>query len=447
MMTILVRLGQKVNVTQFLFKKSNQVHSSLSEIPYGPFNSSLQRRWKKLQETAKTRMQEQRTRDHKLDKLVLRLRQLNRALSLQQIMSTRKRGPYVSLQIISRWKNVLSLNIPPGSFIRKYPHIFEVFALPPRRNMCCKVTKKMRDLIREEESIVRELELENVVRLKKILMMSVNGKLNIHALRLSRRELGLPIDFRESILSKYSDDFVLIDLETVGLVESDKKGLRGVAEVEKWREKEFREKWLSEFETKYSFPINFPTGFSFEPGFRERLKNWQRLPYVKPYDRTESVRIRTNKGNDQFEKRVVGVLHEFLCLTVSKMIEVQQLVHFRKGLGIEVNLREVILKHPGIFYISTKGNAETVFLREGYIGWCLAEPNSVDTARRKMLELILLGVRNTKQLRTRTENEIIIDQNELENEENVNTNETENDWGTYAGGWAIPILDTFDANE
>lgn len=74
------------------------------------------------------------------------------------------------------------------------------------------------------------------------------------------------------ILRKYESDFRLVDVEVVVLVEKDENLV--VVKVEKWREKECREKWLSEFEIKYVFFINFLMGFKIEKGFREKLKNW-----------------------------------------------------------------------------------------------------------------------------------------------------------------------------
>jgi hypothetical protein len=62
---------------------------------------------------------------------------------------------------------------------------------------------------------------------------------------------------------------------------------------------------------------------------------------------------------------------------------------------MEVNLQELLLKYPGIFYISTKGSAQTVILRESYSKGCLIEPNPIYNVRRKMLHLILSGCRNT----------------------------------------------------
>ncbi|XP_057718763.1 protein ROOT PRIMORDIUM DEFECTIVE 1 [Arachis stenosperma] len=363
--------------------------------PFTPF-LFLQRRWKKPTISAQTRL-EDRVRDTHLDNLVSCMSKLRLILGIHTFMSSRKRGTFVSLQLMSRWRNILGLNIPIGSFLRKYPHIFEVFLHPVRKNPCCRVTRKMKELVLMERVVVRNNELEVVKRVKKLLMMSVNGTLRVHALRMIKRELGLPDDFRDSILGKHSDDFRLVGLEVVELVcENGEFGV--VAEVEKWREKEYTEKWLSEFETKFAFPIKLPTGFKIEKGFRERLKNWQRLPYTKPYESKEAIRVRNSGSIDRYEKRAVAVLHELLSMTVEKMVHVDHLVHFRRDFAIEVNLRELLLKHPGIFYISTKGKTQTVILREVYRKGSLIEPNPVYTARRNMLELVLLRHRKTKQM-------------------------------------------------
>jgi len=277
--------------------------------------------------------------------------------------------------------------------------------------------------------VVRQQEMEAVKRVKKLLMMSVSGSLRLHALRMIRRELGLPEDFRDSILGKFSGDFKLVGLEVVELVDWDAE--LGLAEVEKWREREYTEKWLSEFEIKFAFPIGFPTGFKIERGFRERLKNWQRLSYTKPYERKEVVRVRTCGGIERYEKRAVAILHELLSLTVEKMVEVDQLAHFRRDLGIEVNVRELLLRHPGIFYISTKGKTLTVFLREAYRKGGLIEPNPMYEARRNMLNLVLLGCRKTRTL---------LAGDEAKEESNVVVCEV-NEEGERQGDWVIPFLE------
>lgn len=405
---------------------------SLPEIPFGPFNSFVQKRWRKPADTAQTRL-ENRTRDSKLDKLTTDLKKLKNIIKIHALMSSRKRGPYVSIQLMSRWKNIIGLNLSVGAFVQKYPHVFEVFKHPVRRNLCCRIAKKLSDLISEEENIIKDCELESVRRVKKLLLMSRSGILHVHALGLIRRELGLPEDFRDSILRKYKDHFRLVDLETVELVNRAED--LGLAEIEKWREKEYKEKWLSEFEIKFAFPINFPTGFKIEGGLREKMKNWQRLPYLKPYETKEAVTVRSCGGVERYEKQAIAIIHELLSLTVEKMVEVERLAHFRKDFGMLVNVRELLLKHPGIFYISTKGGAHTLFLREAYVKGCLISPNSISIVRRKMLDLVLLGSRNTRELQP---------QEEVKKESNTLVS-LAHDGGTTSGNWIIPILESLDS--
>ncbi|XP_062203219.1 protein ROOT PRIMORDIUM DEFECTIVE 1-like [Phragmites australis] len=364
-----------------------RLHVLSETFQYGPFNCGVQRRWKKPVDSARTRL-EGRTRDHRLDKLIIQLKNLRVALALHDFISQQRNG-FASLQLLSKWRHEVGMNIEIGAFLKKYPHIFHIYMHPVTKNHCCKTTQKMVDLIAEEDAVIRENETDIVQRLKKLLMISTKGTLNMHALWLIRRELGLPDDYRSSILPNHQHDLCLESPDTLSLVSWDEE--LAVAKVEEWREKEYTEKWLAESETKYAFPINFPTGFKIEKGFRVKLKNWQRLPYTKPYEKND---LHPIHNVERLEKRIVGILHELLSLTVEKMIPLERLSHFRRVFTMEVNLRELLLKYPGIFYISTKGSTQTVLLRESYSKGCLIEPNPVYNVRRKMLYLILSGCRN-----------------------------------------------------
>ncbi|CAH9097672.1 unnamed protein product [Cuscuta europaea] len=137
-------------------------------------------------------------------------------------------------------------------------------------------------------------------------------------------------------------------------------------------EKEYTERWLSEFKVKCAFPINFPTGFKKGAGFKEKLNNWQRISYIKPYEKTNIVNVRSCGGVERYEKRAVGIIHELLSLTVEKMVRVERLAHFRKDLGIEVNIRELF-------------DSQIVYLREAYDSkGCLIEPNRIYNVRKKV---------------------------------------------------------------
>ena len=129
--------------------------------------------------------------------------------------------------------------------------------------------------------------------------------------------------------------------------------------------------------------------------YKAKVREWQRLPYLGPYDAvaTAAEWKRSKAGAKALEKRAIGIVHEFLSLTVEKMVEVEKISHFRKWFGIELNIRDLFLDHPGIFYLSTKGKRHTVFLREAYERGCLIQPNPVYDARRKLLDLVILGRR------------------------------------------------------
>ncbi|XP_028073654.1 protein ROOT PRIMORDIUM DEFECTIVE 1-like [Camellia sinensis] len=100
---------------------------------------------------------------------------------------------------------------------------------------------------------------------------------------------------------------------------------------------------------------------------------------------------KSKSGKMGLEKRAVGIVHEFLSLMVEKMVEAERISHFRRWFGIDLNVRDLFLVHPGMFYLSTKG--KKVFLREAYERGCLIEPNPGYNARRKLLDLVLMGRR------------------------------------------------------
>lgn len=83
--------------------------------------------------------------------------------------------------------------------------------------------------------------------------------------------------------------------------------------------------------------------------------------------------------------------------------------------------------------MSTQGNTQTVLLREAYSRGCLVETNQIYDIRRKMLELILLGSRNTRELRAQIE----VEEESKNARNNINRSETRN------GGFVIPILESF----
>ncbi|KAL5075431.1 hypothetical protein RYX36_014415 [Vicia faba] len=95
---------------------------------------------------------------------------------------------------MSHWRNILGLNVTVTSFLQKYPHVFDLFLHPFGRNMCCRITRKMKELILLED-VAKRCELEIVMRVKKLL----NGTLRVHALRLVGLEIVALVDWDDEL--------------------------------------------------------------------------------------------------------------------------------------------------------------------------------------------------------------------------------------------------------
>ncbi|KAL6546961.1 hypothetical protein OROMI_022682 [Orobanche minor] len=345
-----------------------------------------------------------RARDPTFEKLMEKYKNLLKVVSIQDlILASNSIPPSVSLDFLSRLSQRLHLNRGPAAFLRNYPHVFHIFNHSEKLQPFCTVTPAAREIARiESEAIDRSLPLA-VARLVKLLSMSLTKKLPLRAVFKVWRELGLPDNFEDSIISRNSDVFLLQDgnePNTHFLVLNDSEEFKDclVPAVEKWRVMECCKEDCSVDRTdlKYSFKHGFPPGMRLRKDFKVRVKEWQRLPYVGPYEellKVEDRVKRTKNGVMRMEKRAVGIVHEFLSLTVEKMVEVEKISHFRKWFGIDLNVRDLFLDHPGMFYLSTKGHMHTVFLREAYERGCLIEPNPVYEARRKLFDIVAMGCR------------------------------------------------------
>lgn len=239
-----------------------------------------------------------------------------------------------------------------------------------------------------------------VDRLVRLLSISHTKTLPLRAIFKVWKELGLPDDFEKSVIAKNPNVFALgpgneRNTHSLKLIsEVDKNDL--ISAVENWRVTECCREDCSvdRSVTQFSFKHGYPPGMRLRKSYKAKVKEWQCLPYVGPYDEMGiEEKRKTNYAVKRKEKRAVGIVHEFLSLTVEKMVEVEKISQFRKWFGLDLNIRDLFLDHPGMFYLSTKGKKHTVFLREAYERGCLIEPNPIYEARRKLLNLVAMGRR------------------------------------------------------
>ncbi|KAG9150667.1 hypothetical protein Leryth_008136 [Lithospermum erythrorhizon] len=343
-----------------------------------------------------------RIRDHSFDDYMEVEKKIRKVHKFQDLILTQ---PNSSLSI-SRLDNFATRlgfkQFEAGQFILKFPHVFEIFEHPVQRILYCRLTRRALEQISQEKSALLAQLPQSVVRLRKLVMLSNTGRLRLEHVRIARREFGLPDDFDVSVVLKYPEFFRLFDGKEsrdkyIELVEKD-PGL-AVCAIEGAREREYREKGVDAEDVRFSFIVNFPPGFKIGKYYKIAVWKWQRMPYWSPYEDVSGFDLRSLEAQRRMEKRAIAMIHELLSLTVEKKITLERIAHFRMAMNLPSKLKDFLLQHQGIFYISTRGNhgkLHTVFLREAYKKGELVEPNDLYLARRKLADLVLMSPRKAK---------------------------------------------------
>lgn len=77
----------------------------------------------------------------------------------------------------------------------------------------------------------------------------------------------------------------------------------------------------------------------------ERFEEFNsRSPYISPY----------RNDWEHEEKHTVGMVHELLSLTLWKKLSIMKLEHFKREFKLPEQLNRLLLRHPGIFYVSNR---------------------------------------------------------------------------------------------
>lgn len=342
-----------------------------------------------------------RHRDHSLEKLMDGYKDLITVLSLQELILASPEHsiplPFLFSPATSRLLRLRRGH--PAHFVRSFPAVFSLRPHPTASIPALVYLTPAASRLAQHVSCAAPLAIERITRL---LSLSKSHSLPLRALIRVWHELGLPQDFEESVIARNPLLFSLTRNPcepNTHIVALANPAPAVVPAIEAWRLCRFADHNQNgsksadeEAEIRFGFKQTFPPGMRLTKGFRARLKEWQRLPYPCPYEPPPSAGGSLG-GKRALEKRGVAIAHEFLSLTVEKMVEVEKISHFRKSFGIDFNIRDLFLDHPGIFYLSTRGGRHTVFLREAYDRGCLIESNPIYEARRKLLHLVLMRKR------------------------------------------------------
>ncbi|KAL7146369.1 hypothetical protein ABFS83_06G036100 [Erythranthe nasuta] len=346
-----------------------------------------------------------RVRDHGYDDFMEVDKKVRKILKFQELILSQTNNMISVSRLDSISRRIGFKQFESGRFILKFPHVFEVFEHPVQRILYCRLSRKAASQIEQEnEALLRQIP-DAVTRIRKLLLLSKTGRVRLEHIRIARKAFGLPDDFEYSVILKHPQFFRLFDADEtrnkyIEAVEKEKdKSLLGVSAIERMREIEYREKGIDAEDIRFSFIVNFPPGFKIGKYYKIAVWKWQRLPYWSPYEDVSGYDLRSLEAQKRMEKRAVAMIHELLSLTVEKKLTLERIAHFRMAMDLPKKLKEFVLQHQGIFYISTRGNhgkLHTVFLREAYRKGDLVEPNELYLARRKLAELALVSPRKAK---------------------------------------------------
>ncbi|CAI8604355.1 unnamed protein product [Vicia faba] len=287
----------------------------------------------------------------------------------------------IPIETLQKKFKTLDLQGKALNWISKYPSCFQ---LHQRR---IRLTKRMIDLVHQEQTIKDSLDAVFAQRLAKLLMLSVNNTLNVLKINEIKNTLGFPDDYLIRIVPNYPDLFRIVN-------ESGRRSSMAIELIH----------WNPSFAVSEVEASALKNGV--DPNFKcclpsswvkslEKFREFESVPYVSPYS---DPRVLVD-GSKEMEKRNVGLVHELLSLTLWKKVSIMKLGHFKREFFLPDKLNVLLLKHPGIFYVSNKYRIYTVLLREGYVGSQLVDKDPLVVVKEKFGEIMQEGLHEYNQRR------------------------------------------------
>ncbi|KAJ6914458.1 protein WHAT'S THIS FACTOR 9 [Populus alba x Populus x berolinensis] len=307
-----------------------------------------------------------------------------------------KRSPtgFLTAKSVSEWQKLLGLTVPVLRFMRRYPTLFNEFPHAQYTNLpCFRLTETALLLDSQEQTIHQTYESDTVERLCRVLMMMKSQTVPLQSLHPLKWDLGLPVNFEKVLVPKYPDHFQFAKApngtRSLRLVQWREEF--AVSALQRSNETSEKGKEYRQFKSGYTaltFPMSFPKGYGGQRKVRAWMDEFHKLPYISPYD--DSKRI--DPDSELMEKRVVGVLHELLSLTIHKKTKRNYVRSLREELILPHKFTRLFTRYPGIFYLSLKCKTTTVALREGYRRGKLANPHPLARLREKFYHVMRTGL-------------------------------------------------------
>lgn len=216
----------------------------------------------------------------------------------------------------------------------------------------------MDELLVEERGIMEKMENERLNVVRKLLMMSVNKSIAMSKIYHNRLLFGIPENFRDWVLN-FPEYFKVV-------VQEDGNRL---LELVSWDnslavsalEKEFM---VDEDKAKkvFKFPVKHRKALELDENDERKLNMLNTLPLVSPYSEGSKLDLWTLEA----EKYRIGVIHEFLSLTLEKRAYIHNIVEFKEEFSLTKHTYQMLLKQPRTFYLAGTEMNWCVFLKDAY---------------------------------------------------------------------------------
>ncbi|KAL3622224.1 protein wtf element Wtf1 [Castilleja foliolosa] len=330
-----------------------------------------------------------RRKELPFDNVIQRDKKLKLALKIRKILLSHP-DRVMQLRDLGRFRKALGLEKRRRfiSLLRKFPAVFEIVE-EGVYSLRFKLTPDAERLYLEELKIRNEMEDLLVIKLRKLLMMSIDKRILLEKIAHLKTDLGLPLEFRDTICHRYPQYFKVVATgrgPALELTHWDPDLAVSAAELaeEENEQREIDERDLIIDRTPRFNRVKLPKGLAVSKGEMRRICQFRDMPYISPYSDFSGLRA----GTPEKEKHACGVIHEMLSLTLEKRTLVDHLTHFREEFLFSQQLRGMLIRHPDMFYVSLKGDRDSVFLREAYRDSQLIEKDKMLLIKEKFRALV-----------------------------------------------------------
>lgn len=310
-------------------------------------------------------------RDRSLDRHVVKQNRIRFVQKLRVLLASKPKH-YMPLHILFKCRSYLALSKPRSilSMIERYPTIFELFYIPyaptplnatkTHSQLCVRLTPAAESLSMREAHLKSTASVTLAKKLQKLLMLSPHRRLVLSKLVHLGPDLGLPPNFRSCLCNEHPEKFKIVDTSYGRALELVSCDPNLAFPMEKL--KNHLPDLIVDRPLKFKL-VKLRKGMNVKRRHHDFLIKFGEIPDICPYKTSFE---EFQKNSIEAEKRACSVVREILGMTMEKRTLIDHLTHFRKDFGLPNKLRAMLVRHPELFYVSLKGQRDSVFLVEAY---------------------------------------------------------------------------------